>query len=254
MKTHLRLAAATFSLCPLFGLVPATAVAGPADYIYSPLVEEGEREIDSKLGTASSRGGDPRESQATLGYGIGVNRWWFTEVYVVAKNQSPAGTFYDAVEWENKFQLTERGKLRFEAGFLIEIEKPKGPRSGWEVKWGPLLQTDLTAKIQLNANLLVKSHFDSSETGINEFLYQLQAKYRWKRELEFGVQALGDSGGTWGNWGPGRDQSHRVGPAVFGKIPLNGQSYFRYNAGWLFGVSPGAPANTLRAQLEYAFF
>lgn len=254
MNQRMRLTAATLSLCPLFGLAPTAAHAGPADYIYSPLVEEGEREIDMKLGTARGRDGEPRESVTTLGYGIGVNRWWFTEVYVVAKNQSPDGTYYDAVEWENKFQLTERGKYPFEAGFLLEIEKPKGPKSGWEVKWGPLLQTDLTNKIQLNANLLVKSHFDSDETGQNEFLYQLQAKYRWKRELEFGVQALGDSGGTWGNWAPGRDQSHRVGPAVFGKIPLSGQSYFRYNAGFLFGVSPGAPEHTLRAQLEYAFF
>jgi len=254
MNDRLRLRAAWLYLCPLFALIPCAAVAGPADYIYNPLVEEGEREIDSKLGTARGKGGDPRESQFTFGYGIGVNRWWFTEVYVVAKNQSPDGTYYDAVEWENKFQLTERGKYPFEAGFLIEVEKPKGPRSGWELKWGPLLQTDLTAKIQLNANLLVKSHFDSAESGINEMLYQLQAKYRWKRELEVGVQALGDSGGTWGNWAPGREQSHRVGPAVFGKIPLGGQSYFRYNAGWLFGVSPGAPSQTLRAQLEYAFF
>jgi len=251
MNARLRRFAVPLLLGPTLGLAPASAIAGPADYIYMPLVEEGEREIDTKLGTAS---GDPRESQATLGYGIGVNRWWFTEVYVKAKNQSPEGTYYDAVEWENRFQLTERGKYPFEAGFLIEIEKPKGPKSGWEVKWGPLFQTDLSSKIQLNANLLIKSHFDSDETGINEMLYQLQAKYRWKRELEFGVQALGDSGGTWGNWAAGREQSHRVGPAIFGKIPLSGQSYFPYNAGFLFGVSPGAPDRTLRAQLEYAFF
>lgn len=254
MKKFLRRVAATPLLCPLLALAPAAVLAGPADYIYSPLVEEGEREIDMKLGSARAANGEPRESVATLGYGIGVNRWWFTEFYVVGKNQSPNGTYYDAVEWENKFQLTERGEYPFELGALLEIEKPKGPKSGWEVKWGPLFQTDLTSKIQLNANLLIKSYIDSDESGLNQMLYQLQAKYRWKRELEFGVQALGDSGGKWTDWGAGRDQSHRVGPAVFGKLPLEGRSYFRYNAAWLIGTSPGAPRNTVRAQLEYAFF
>jgi hypothetical protein len=55
------------------------AHAGPADYVYTPTVEEGEKEIDFKFGTADS---DPRKTLGSVGLGYGVNNWWFTEVYV----------------------------------------------------------------------------------------------------------------------------------------------------------------------------
>ena len=67
----------------LFGclLLPATvALAGPADYVYTPNVEYGEREIDFKIGTAKSSGQD-RDSAASLGFGYGVTERWFTEFY-----------------------------------------------------------------------------------------------------------------------------------------------------------------------------
>jgi hypothetical protein len=40
----------------------STAAAGPSDYVITPIVEEGEREIDFKAGTAKSRD-DTRESK-----------------------------------------------------------------------------------------------------------------------------------------------------------------------------------------------
>jgi len=242
MRTTLRLSAATLSLCPLL------ALASPADYIYSPLVQEGEREIDFKAGTADTH---PRQSAATIGFGYGVTSRWFTEIYVKAKNEGN-GTYYDAVEWENRFQLTETGQYPFETGFLLEIEKPKGPGSGWEVKWGPLLQTDI-GRVQINFNPLLRSYIDSRESHGTEFLYQLQAKYRWRPDLQFGVQTMGDPGGRWDNWAPSREQNHRAGPAIFGKIPLEGRQAIRYNAAWLVGLSSGAPNNTLRLQAEYEF-
>jgi hypothetical protein len=183
-----------------------------------------------KLSSARAANGEPRESVATLGYSIGVNRWWFTEFYVIGKHRSPQGIYYDAAEWENKFQLTERGKYPFELGALIQVEKPKGRRSGWEVKWGPLFQTDLTSRIQLNANLLIKSHIDSEASGLNQIRYQPQAKYRWMREVEFRLQALGDPAAPGATGAQDESPSQRVGPAVFGKLPLEHCSYSSYNA------------------------
>jgi len=48
------------------------AHAGPADYVYTPIVEKGEKEIDFKFGTADS---DPRKSVGTLGLGYDANDW-----------------------------------------------------------------------------------------------------------------------------------------------------------------------------------
>ena len=56
------------------------AIAGPADYVFLPNVEYGEREIDFKFGSARQPGGDDLRA-ASVGFGYGAREWWFTEFY-----------------------------------------------------------------------------------------------------------------------------------------------------------------------------
>lgn len=231
-------------LCPLHGF------AGPADYVYTPAVTYGEREIDFKMGSADKKD-TPREAAASIGFGYGVTQRWFTEVYFKYKRELNEDTKFDAVEWENKFQLTEPGQYPVDVGFLIEIERPMNHDEGWEVKWGPLFQTEF-GKVQLNANLLFQRSYHAAEPSNMQFLYQWQAKYRWKPEFEFGLQGFGETG-DYDRWSPSEEQSHRAGPAVFGKLPLGGRRAIKYNAAWLIGTSKAAPDNTVRLQVEYEF-
>ena len=85
-----------------------------------------------------------------------------------------------------------------------------------------------------------------------QFLYQWQAKYRWKPEFEFGAQGFGETGDV-DDWAPAEQQSHKAGPAVFGKLPLGGHQAIKYNAAWLLATSKAAPDNTVRLQVEYEF-
>ncbi len=231
-------------------LSPMHSFAGPSDYIYTPAVTYGEREIDFKMGSSDKKD-TPNEAAASLGLGYGVTQWWFTEIYVKYKRELNENTKFDAIEWENKFQLTEPGKYPVDVGFLIEIERPIDHDEGWEVKWGPLFQTEF-GKVQLNANLLFQRNYGAASANDLLFKYQWQAKYRWKPELEFGVQAFGDMG-TVDRWSPQDEQSHRMGPAIFGKLPFGGRKAIKYNAAWLMGTSKAAPDNTLRLQVEYEF-
>ncbi|NJD25076.1 MAG: hypothetical protein FIB06_06690 [Betaproteobacteria bacterium] len=231
-------------------LTPVLASAGPADYVYTPIVEEGEREIDFKFGTAK-KGDDPRESAASIGFGYGATSWWFTEVYLKYKRENGEGTFLDAFEWENRFQLTETGKYPVDIGFLLEIERPKDHAEGWEVKWGPLFQSDF-GKIQLNANLLFERAYKTEEPTHMEFKYQWQIKYRWLPQFEYGLQGFGDMG-EWNHWEPSNEQVHKIGPAAFGKFALGGRQAIKYNTAWLFGTTSASPDNTFRLQLEYEF-
>ena len=231
-------------------LSPQFANAGPADYIYLPSVTQGEREIDFKMGSASKKD-EPHESAASIGFGYGATQYWFTEVYLKYKRELNTDTKFDAIEWENKFQLTERGEYPIDVGFLVEIERPMDHDEGWEVKWGPLFQTEIS-KVQLNANFLFQRSYHAAEPGNLQFLYQWQAKYRWKPELEFGLQGFGEMG-TYDHWSPADAQNHRAGPAVFGKLPMGGREAIKYNAAWLLGASKAAPDNTLRLQVEYEF-
>lgn len=230
-----------------------SAMAGPDDYIHLPNVEYGEREIDFRFGTSKSKD-EPRESGATLGFGYGATDWWFTEIYAKYKREEGdygQRTFFDAFEWENKFQLTETGKYPVDVGFLLEIERPRDHAEGWEVKYGPLFQTEF-GKIQLNANVLFQRSYRAAERTTTELQYQLQAKYRWKPAFEFGFQGFGELG-KWDDWAPSDEQLHRFGPAVFGKLDVGNHKAIRYNAAWLFAASSATPDNTFRMQVEYEF-
>jgi hypothetical protein len=241
-----------FGLALFFGaLFSAHAYAGPADYVYTPTVEYGEREIDFKYGNAKNQDG-AREQVSSLGLGYGATEYWFTEIYY--KYEREGSEALSIGEWENKFQLTETGKYPIEVGLITEIEAPLNKNAPYELKLGPLFQTDFD-KLQLNANLLFERLYgreDPEEPHITEIGYQWQVKYRWQQAFEFGAQGFGEMG-EWNHWEDSNEQSHKLGPAIFGKIALGNKKAIKYNAALLYGVSDAAPDHTFRMQAEYEF-
>lgn len=234
------------------GLIHAgIAAAGPADYVYTPNVEYGEKEIDFKYGNAKEQDGS-RTRVTSLGVGYGATEYWFTELYLKRELEGSDGV--TLAEWENKFQLTETGKYPVDVGFITEIEAPlNNSHEPWELKVGPLFQTEFD-KLQLNGNVLFERTFggDDDEEHITEIGYQWQAKYRWKPEFEFGLQGFGEMG-KWDHWEDSDEQNHRMGPAIFGTLPLSAHNKIKYNAAYLFGTSDAAPDHTFRMQAEYEF-
>src|SRR4051812_31962835 len=122
MNTTLRLLAAA-----ALGL-PAVCLAGADDYVITPNVEYGEREIDTKYGTERFKDENARESAGSIAFGYGLKQWWFTEAYVKFHKEPGDKTKYDAFEWENRFQLTEHNQYPVDLGFVVEIEVPKEHR------------------------------------------------------------------------------------------------------------------------------
>lgn len=240
------------SLVALAVLYSAGASAGPADYIYTPNVEQGEKEIDFKFGSAKQQDGS-RTTVSSLGFGYGATEYWFTELYL--KREKEASDGLTLAEWENKFQLTETGKYAVDIGLITEIEAPlNNSKAPWEFKIGPLFQTEF-GKLQLNGNVLFERKFsrnNSDDKYSTEMGYQWQVKYRWIKKLEFGAQGFGELG-RWDHWDAASAQNHRAGPAVFGKFALANKQAIKYNAAWLFGLSDVAPNNTLRMQVEFEF-
>ncbi len=237
----------------LSGIVCAQDVfAGAADYIYTPVVEYGEREIDVKIGANTPQAGK-RAQGASLGYGYGAKEYWFTEVYLKQERSGSADA--NLAEWENKFQFTDTGQYPVDAGLITELEAPLSANAPWEFKLGPLLQTEF-GKLQLNGNLLFERAFGKAdESGVpysTNFSYQWQAKYRWQPVLEFGMQGFGEMG-KWNDWNNQSNQNHRIGPAIFGKFAFGNRQAIRYNAAWLLGASNAAPTHTFRMQVEYEF-
>jgi len=249
MRTPARLAAAL-----ALGL-PFASQADPNEYIQVPAVEYGERELELKAGTWKLRGDDPvRQSAAALSFGYGATPWWFTEVYANYLKESPDSFKYDAFEWENKFQLTEPNQYFVDVGLLAEIEVPREHAiEGYELKLGPLFQWD-TGAVRWNANLFLARRFrgQPEEPRHTELSYQLQAKVPVRRGLEVGAQAFGELG-PWNHWAPSDEQLHRIGPAVFGKVKLEGRQSIKWNAAYLFPLTDATPKNSFRFQVEYEF-
>jgi hypothetical protein len=218
-----------------------------------PSVEYGEREIDFKFGTVTSPEGD-RKTVTSLGLGYGATEYWFTELYLKREVEGISSDVTLA-EWENKFQLLETGKYPLELGVITEIEAPVSESGPWEVKVGPLLQTEF-GKLQLNGNILFERKFSSDNSGIQyptEVAYQWQVKYRLKHEFEFGAQGFGEMG-EWDSWvGSKTEVTHRMGPAIFGKYILGNRQAIKYNAAWLVGSGVAVPDHTFRMQAEYEF-
>ncbi len=249
MRFALRLAAAVALA------LSALAHADPDEYVQVPGVEYGEREIDLKYGTRYFNDTHQRESAGSVGLGWGPAPWWFTEAYFKYHKEDGERTRYDELELENKFQLTETNKYPVDVGLLAEIEVPRAREEGrYLLKAGPLLQFD-TGPLRWNTNVFFERAFDArtDEPHETQLQYQAQVAYRVRRGFDVGVQAFGDLG-KWNDWAPRDEQSHRIGPAIFGKVKLGeGRQAIRYNAAWLFGASKAAADNALRVQVEYEF-
>ncbi|MEO7392732.1 MAG: hypothetical protein ABIU58_11190, partial [Ramlibacter sp.] len=189
----MRIANAAGALCALgFILVPAVGNASPNDYVRTPIVEEGEKEIDFKWG-AEKRKGVGSGTATSVGFGWGATSWWFTEVYAKWHREPGSSPAFDAWEWENRFQLTETGKYPVDIGFLFEIERPKDRTEGYELTYGPLLQAEWGA-VQGNLNLLWQKHVRNSAPADTELHYQIQLKYRASEQFEWGAQGFGSLG------------------------------------------------------------
>jgi len=241
---------AATALAWLCMLACVSVVAGPNDYIRTPTVEYGEREIDLKMGGQRNRDGTSA-SATSLGYGFTPQTWWFTEFYVKYAKPPGESQALDAWEWENKVQLTETGKYPVDMGFLLEIERPQNRSEGYELTYGPMFQTEW-GKVQGNLNIFVQKHVRATETFDSELHCQMQIKYRDSAKLEWGAQAFGNVG-QWDHWSPASKREFKVGPALFGKNKMGTHEAITWNAAVLVGTTQATPNTTLRLQTEYEF-
>ena len=232
------------------GIVATVAHAEANDYVRTPAVEYGEKEIDFRSGYQRNRD-TGSESASALGVGWGATPWWFTEIYAKYHREPGERTAFDAWEWENRFQLTDTGKYPVDVGFLLEIERPKERSDGYELTFGPLFQMEWD-RIQGNFNVLLQRHVRSAEEFDTELHYQAQLKYRYAEKLEWGAQAFGNVG-RWDRWSSSSTQEHKIGPALFGKLRVAQHAAIKWNAGLLFGLTDKSPRTTLRVQAEYEF-
>jgi hypothetical protein len=216
-------------------LAAAAAHAGPADKVYLPAVEAGEHEFELRAGYQDGSAEDDLQ-QYIVDYGYGVNARWFTELAGEYEKIPGEGGEFEALEWENIFLLTEPGQHWLDVGLFAEYEYSLegGPDA---IIVGPLLQKEF-GRVQANFNPFVEREIGDGAADEFEYLYALQLKWRLNPLFEPGLQAFGE------------EDSHRIGPAMFGTLRSFGRE-FKYDAAILFGTGSAAADLTLRFQFEY---
>lgn len=235
------IAAAALLISLAGGLAPDRAYAGPADKIYRPAVEYGETEIEQRGGYIKDKSPAVNTAQAyVVDLGYGFTPWWFSELVGEIEKLPGDSAEFEALEWENVFQLSEPGQYFMDFGLFAEYALPLESGKPQELVLGPMLQKELGRAVT-NLNVLAARQFGSNAESEIEVKYRLQSRLRSGGALDAGLQAFGEK------------DAHLLGPAVFGLTRLDARHKLKYDAALLRGLTADAEDWRLRWQVEYEF-
>lgn len=241
---------ATFSLCILSAM---PAQAGSGYYLVSIYENEGEKTIDFKT-WSSFVDNRPTSTAPDLGFSYMPNKTWYTEVYATWFRRGAGSLANSAWTWQNDFLLTH-GQYDVDVALHTSLNKNTDSSRGVDFEFGPAMQTGF-GRVQINTNLFLERTYRTSPATRMQMKYQWQTKYRYRPELEFGLQGFGELG-DWDNWSALAQQSHRAGPMVSGSFKLgnaaDSKQAIRYEASYVVGKLNARHAGVFSMRLQYAF-
>lgn len=231
------------------GLLAATARADPGYYVVTPYVNEGLVIADFRYWTVTNSGW-PEVIWPEVGIAYGVTSRWTTELFMSWVGVNNAATKPSTLNWQNNVLLTQ-GELPLDIALHLQLIGDRHDAHHRTVEFGPLLQTDF-GRTQVNANLIIERGSGLASPQPTQLKYQWQLRYRWIPAWHVGLQGFGELG-TWNDWAPHAQQSHRAGPALFGTWRQGDKTVYRLQAGWLTGKTYGTSGHlfTLRATAEF---
>ncbi len=231
----------------------SAAPAYAAHKLHMPYVEEGEWELEY-FGSRSNDG-DPTIDNTQLheiSVGYGVNSWWRTEVEAHLEKAPQDQTRFDAWEWENSFQFTERGEYWLDAGVVLAYEHTPQSNRANAVEGILVLAKDIGRTTHvLNATL--EKEVGSGPKGSVEGELLWSSRYTVTPYFEPGFE-ISSGFGELSHPGRFADQDHSIGPVIYGSLPVHmaGKADgLKYRIGYMFGISDAAASGDALAQLEY---
>ncbi len=234
-----------------YGALVGVALSMPAyagDQVYSPIVEKGEWEFESRLLFSHDR--DPAINGAQnhifeIGYGL-THRWassFLLEVERSSGEKARATHF----AWENIVQLTPQGKYWLDVGAYIELEKGLNGDAN-EIETKLLLEKQIGHMI-VTANPIFKKNISGKDELGVKFGYSWRTQYRLSRKFGFGLEGYGQLGEI-RQFLPASEQYHTIGPAILGRLPFS-KGHLKYDLAYLRGLTASTPASSFQFNLEY---
>lgn len=229
-----------------------SALAGPAEAVYSPIVHWREWEFELKGGTQDWGNPGLGERAGKLAVAYGLMPRWLVEFEAEYSKTPGSPARIEEFEWENVFQLTEQGRYWADVGLFAELSRNRLERTN-TLEAGPMFQKEW-GRAQANLNLLfgreVGPSRDPAAPRHTGFEYVAQWKYRVDPRFQPGVQVFG----SLGRLGHVHSETLRAGPALIGAVSLGGGRALKYDAAVLAGLTRQTPNATVRFRVEYEFY
>ena len=246
-----QLAIAVMSRCAVaFLLLYSTtdAMADPGYYVVTVYDDPGIKTIDFRYWTVAHRG-SPTVTWPEVGLGWNITRAWYSEVFASYIGSSSSATKLSTLNWQNDILLTH-GQYPFDLAIHTQLVETQNTDSGRTIEIGPVVQTEI-GRTQINANLFFERGFGSEATSPTQLKYQWQLRHHWQPNLHFGAQGFGELG-PWEHWAPQKAQSHRLGPALFGQLPM-ASGTLAWQAAYLIGSTYSRNGSMLTMRVKYLF-
>lgn len=252
-KLTLGMGTVAILLVAIMGMKTQDANAGSFK-TYSPNIEAGEVELEAYSHTmfdsANSKNGND-QYKFEIGYGIREN--WFTAIYgEIEKNTTNNKNEYVATAWENIITLTDQGKYWADLGLYLEYEVSNESAGTDKIETKLLLEKQHGDFIH-SFNFILERRIGTNATNETEYGYAWRSKWVFSPRFSTGIEAYGEFGEV-GNPNPKDKQEHRAGPVFYGdsgKTQYGGK--FKYEVGFLFGLTDATSDGTLKGVLEYEF-
>ena len=239
----------------LVGLISIFAFSHSAfaeKQVFVPNAEQGEWELEN-TGVYDI---DPHKNKNAVqeyheAVGYGVNSFWHTELEIENETQPTADaiTPFKAthMEWENIFQLADKGQYWLDPGVYLAYEAPLINKQVGQFEGKILLEKDfqkITNTLNISFNKEVGGGADPhTDAGIS-----WSTKYRLSQYFEPGFEYWNDFSAI-SHQLDYNQQGHQVGPCFYGHL----FNHINYDIGYLFGISDAAPRGELKWVMEYEF-
>lgn len=219
--------------------------------VYSPIVEYGEAALEARGNWTVDGNDDSLDDTLDQRYEV---EWtptdhWHTALIGKLKQKANGPLLYDATKWENIIQVFDQGERWLDFGLYFEYSAADNPNDADAVEFKPLLEKNV-GKLTFTLNPIFEKQVGNNAEESVEFEYAWRTKWRWRPELEPGFEVFGGLGEISNFKSPDR-QRHQIGPVLFGKFGLNDLGAFKYELGWLFGLTKGTADGSLKWLVEY---
>jgi hypothetical protein len=183
-----------------------------------------------------------------LGFGYNVTERWYTELFASWIDSTMMKSYISSWNWQNDYLLTQ-GEYPVDVALHAQLVRKHG--GDMALEFGPALQTDI-GRTQLNFNAFFDRPFRTALPQRTALKYQWQVRHRWMPGLHVGLQGFGELG-PWDDWLVNTQQSHRAGPALFGKVDLENGRAFNWQIAYLDGKVYGLRGYMVTARTTLTF-